>query len=931
MRARFVVVGLVALCAGAGVLPLLPAVASAGEGCANEALREVQGSAYLPDCRAYEMVSPPEKLGADVVAMSSRTRAAAGESPGLPAAVEFSSLGGFGDVHGTGISTEYLAQRDRTPGTSGWSSHGIVPQQNPTTLLGLLGGQEPGYKADMSPDLTKGVFWASTPLTDAPNVAHVPNLYLREDLRTPGEGSYRLLTDSFSELPAPVFGVDIRELVAGTSSDFRHVLFESRQDLTAGATGTNAKLYKSDDGVVRLVSAGPSCPGSRGTRAQTPCSIAGQGELETHYTQRTLSTDGSRAIFTSPVETPPGAPFATSGAASKLFQLDDRGTPSTADDALVQLDASEAAVPGPTRMAYYETASADGSRVFFLSDEQLTEAPGGGLYMWERQPTDETQSVTVDASGGTFTLTAHSQPSHGLGTLTEGSTEVENVEGSFSAGQTISGTGIPAGTTIVAIPSSETLTLSAAATVSESVGLNASMDATTAPLPSSATVAQVQAALEALSNVGTGNVTVSGGPGGAGGSTPYLVTFTGGLAGVDVMRMSADGSALSGGAASATVAVTTPVRNLTLLAVTSPNPVGSGVLGASADGHRLYFVTDDKQLVPGAPPVTQAAIYYWQDADGTPGGTLSFVGDVAGNDLPTNDNYALWNGAPKTARVTPDGRYLAFEVSDGSGLAQKYDQSQCLGGSAGNPNITGNGCSEVYVYRADGSSLTAPDLVCASCNPSGAPASASAWIDITSSSASATAFTTHLAHALSDDGRYVFFSTLEGLVSQDTNGKFDAYEYDTTTGQVHLLSSGTDPYDSYFLDASADGHDVYFVTRRRLVGWDTDTANDMYDARVEGGFAEPAKVSNCAGDGCQGAPGAPPAALVAPGSVSLVGAGNLAAGQPQTHPSPAALRKQRLARALRACHRRRGRVRKRCEASAHKRYGSAARNGRAER
>jgi hypothetical protein len=59
MRLRWVLLGLV------GVLVLgLPGVAGAAEGgCPNEALRQELGSGFLPDCRAYEMVTPVFKEG----------------------------------------------------------------------------------------------------------------------------------------------------------------------------------------------------------------------------------------------------------------------------------------------------------------------------------------------------------------------------------------------------------------------------------------------------------------------------------------------------------------------------------------------------------------------------------------------------------------------------------------------------------------------------------------------------------------------------------------------------------------------------------------------------------------------------------------------------------------------------------------------------
>src|SRR5262249_10717303 len=44
-------------------------------GCPNEGLRAEQHAAYLPDCRAYELVSPTEKDGAEIMADSGRTRA----------------------------------------------------------------------------------------------------------------------------------------------------------------------------------------------------------------------------------------------------------------------------------------------------------------------------------------------------------------------------------------------------------------------------------------------------------------------------------------------------------------------------------------------------------------------------------------------------------------------------------------------------------------------------------------------------------------------------------------------------------------------------------------------------------------------------------------------------------------------------------------
>jgi hypothetical protein len=890
---------------------------TAPDTCPNAALRAELHATALPNCRAWEMVSPPNKNGSDIIYATSRVQAARTESPGLPMAAMFSSLGAFGDAQGTGVSVDYISQRTLAPGTNGWGTHAVTPYQEPMSFFGAVQGLFPKYDGDMSPDLTAGAFRAWSPLSSEPNIQEVVNLYARTDLRQPGPGSYQLLTNAVTPLPQ-ISAENQKPVIGAGSENFEHVVYESKLNLTPGTSGTNYKAYKSDQGVPRLITNGsPACPG--GATAAAPCSSAGTGVAPINLiSNRFISTDGSRVDFTTPM-TAAGLPNSTPGFASKLFQLDDQGTASPTDDAVMHLSASERPAPEATRGAAYWDSSASNDRVFFSTGEALTNdaTPVGGgeenLYLWDRQETNETQQLAVDATGGTFTLTAHTQPSFGSGKVTNGSNKIESTTGAFSVGQTVSGTGIPSGATVTKVEATK-LTLSQVATASGSgVALKASMQATTPPLAFDASAAQVQAALESLHFsapfeslplLGAGNVSVTGGPGSAGAVTPYSLTFTGALAGVNVMQVTAGGAALTGGAGTAVVATAAPVQNLTFIGARII--WNAGVFGASEDGHRLYF-SSREALVPGAPSSPKShSYYYWQDADGVPGGTLSYVGADPTNSF-TNTYVNEWALSPKTSRVTPDGKHLIFQISDGSELAPGYDHGSCI--KQGLTQTNSGMCDEIYLYSAETSTPTEPDIVCASCRPSGEPATANAFIS-NIDGIGASGVTKHMGHNVSDDGSRVFFSTAERLVGSDTNGKIDAYEFDAASGTVHLLSSGTDSSDSYFLEASASGNDVFIGTREALVGWDIDEAYDLYDARVGGGVPNPvATAADCAGESCRPARADSPATSPN-GSGSLVGPGDPLIRRPKCSKGKRAVRRGGKTRCVKK-HRQKGQSQKR--------------------
>lgn len=181
-----------------------------------------------------------------------------------------------------------------------------------------------------------------------------------------------------------------------------------------------------------------------------------------------------------------------------------------------------------------------------------TPGGAGGLYVVDRgSVTNERQTITVNATGGSYTL---SYTSLIRGTTTSGSKLVTGVIGRVSdAGDPISGPGIPPGTTMV--PGlNQTLELSAPATASAKDLVLATMG-TTASIIASATPEELQSALENLNALQSG-VCVSGKAGG-----PYTVEFCGVLAETNVPQMTCDGSSLTPSGATCTVVTAVDGKN----------------------------------------------------------------------------------------------------------------------------------------------------------------------------------------------------------------------------------------------------------------------------------------------------------------------------------------------------------------------------------
>jgi hypothetical protein len=159
---------------------------------------------------------------------------------------------------------------------------------------------------------------------------------------------------------------------------------------------------------------------------------------------------------------------------------------------------------------------------------------------------------------------------------------------------------------------------------------------------------------------------------------------------------------------------------------------------------------------------------------------------------------------------------------------------------------------------------------------------------------------------------------------------------------VGLISSGTSPRESAFLDASGvggrgggggeGGGDVFFLTASQLVSGDVDQAFDVYDAHECGmGWAcaagpPPVAPPACSpGETCQGS-STPQPVFGVPASATFSGAGNLAPLPVPVvaKPKPRMLsRAEKLALALKACRKKPKGKRVGCERQARRAYGAS--------
>jgi hypothetical protein len=145
---------------------------------------------------------------------------------------------------------------------------------------------------------------------------------------------------------------------------------------------------------------------------------------------------------------------------------------------------------------------------------------------------------------------------------------------------------------------------------------------------------------------------------------------------------------------------------------------------------------------------------------------------------------------------------------------------------------------EIYRYSTDGS------LTCVSCTPNGVTATGSADLG---ASGGGSYGPPNEGVPMSSNGSRIFFDSPDALVPGVISvppipiGLFGGltfadHVYEWENGHVYVLSDPRSTTGSFLGSTTPSGNDVFFTTEDQLVPKDTDGWDDIYDARVGGGF-----------------------------------------------------------------------------------------------
>lgn len=399
----------------AGVLSILaaPCAAAAAE-CPNEAFRIGPG-AQLPDCRAYEQASPVDKNGGGIEASIGQVKAA--EDGG---GITFFSQAGIPGGTGAQEFPTFMAARE----AANWSTHGLLPPQHLGNRAWIR-----GYTPDLRYVATEAVKSGTGPESSE---EEQESAFLLEDTSTHLLEAIVPFTASSGSSPTVPHFVLVRVITSG--GQLSKVFFEANIPLGSGAPSGKQNLFVwshetdsvSPVSILPAAEGGELAPGGSfaGPYRWWENRLTAGGAFDNFYVaeEHAVSENGDRAYFTS-AGSGHGQIYLRSGVTGE--------TPST-----VRVSASRktngtgegGTDPFGPQPAAFLMASSDGSKAFFMSQEELTNDAYTGT---------EDQSYNLylyDTSAGELVDLTPFDPAE---TETENGAEVQGALGISSDGSVI--------------------------------------------------------------------------------------------------------------------------------------------------------------------------------------------------------------------------------------------------------------------------------------------------------------------------------------------------------------------------------------------------------------------------------------------------------------------------------------------------------------
>jgi hypothetical protein len=375
----FALLALPALVVASLAFTAAPALAA---GDANEAFCPAETEAspgfrtYLPDCRAYEQVSPVFKEGFEA---SPERISEDGNHVILP------SLGVFAGLEGGDTREGAFYELSRS--ASGWE---VSPVSPPTSLF-----PQQTLKAE-SPDLSSTLFEART----ASESAAADNFYLREANGTVLEAGPLNPPSVTTGPPAGEYDKFAYELnyYRDASSDLSHVIYRMATPLAHhgdewpgdSTVGSESLLEYSGTGNTEpeLVGVRPGPGEAKAKPSESPALVStcgtSLGSLHSEDIYNAVSADGASVFFTAiapPYECGSGV-LGTGPEVNELYaRLGGRETVPVSEPSAGACAACKTVVRAPAEFA---GASEDGSRVFFTTEQVLLPgAAGPQLYEYD--------------------------------------------------------------------------------------------------------------------------------------------------------------------------------------------------------------------------------------------------------------------------------------------------------------------------------------------------------------------------------------------------------------------------------------------------------------------------------------------------------------------------------------------------------------------